>query len=189
MLNWKSSLLLVALLCMGALLVGKASADSPGTGPAQYRLLRWEDMVPQGWDPTRRFRDMPGLALLSDSNPKARALLAEMRQAWDNAPTLYSLDGVDVKLSGYLVPLEQGRDGLTEFLLVPYFGACIHTPPPPANQIVHVRLVSPVKGLRAMDAVWVSGRMTVQRRASELGVSGYAMQAMRVDPYLMALVR
>ena len=55
-----------------------------------------------------------------------------------------SLNGQYVKLPGYVVPLESDAGGLlSEFLLVPYYGACIHVPPPPSNQIVYVRLNKP----------------------------------------------
>ena len=79
--------------------------------------------------------------------------------------------------------LDQAKDGLREFLLVPYFGACIHTPPPPANQIVHVRSQTPVKGLRSMDAVWVSGTLQIDSTKTDMGVSGYAMIAHQVQAY------
>ncbi|UCH74828.1 MAG: DUF3299 domain-containing protein, partial [Rhodospirillales bacterium] len=49
-----------------------------------------------------------------------------------------SLSGQSIRMGGYLLPLEFTGKATTEFLLVPYVGACIHTPPPPANQIVHV---------------------------------------------------
>ncbi|MEO8924216.1 MAG: DUF3299 domain-containing protein [Caldimonas sp.] len=74
------------------------------------------------------------LRMLSDSSFEAQDALAQMRALWDVAPTVDDMNGVLVKLPGYVVPLEEVRGGLKEFLLVPYFGACIHTPPPPANQ-------------------------------------------------------
>ena len=91
--------------------------------------------------------------------------------------------GKSVRLPGYLVPLDDARDGIREFLLVPYFGACIHTPPPPANQIVHVRSQNPIKGMRSMDAVWVSGTLDLERSPPAMGDSAYTMTATRVVPY------
>ncbi len=71
-------------------------------------------------------------ALAAESAPPAR------QQAPD-APVVKELDGQQVKLPGYIVPLEVSEEGrTTEFLLVPYYGACIHVPPPPSNQIVHI---------------------------------------------------
>jgi uncharacterized protein len=175
--------LALAMLASTGLLPSHAAEPVLGGAPV-YKEIGWDELVPKGWDPLRRFKENPGLAYLNDGSPMARRLLSDMREAWDNAPTLYTLDGATVKLAGYVVPLEQGKEGLSEFLLVPYFGACIHSPPPPANQIIHVHLATPAKGVRTMDAVWASGRLTTERQQSELGVSGYAMAALRVEPYV-----
>ena len=99
------------------------------------------------------------------------------------APVNASLDGAQVKIPGYIVPLEQKKAGeITEFLLVPYFGACIHTPPPPANQILHVHPAKAAK-FRAMDAVWVVGTLKTARSDSGMGVAGYRMDAQSVTAY------
>jgi hypothetical protein len=96
-------------------------------------------------------------------------MLKKMREVWDNAPGNPALDGQAVRIPGYLVLLEDGKDGITEFLLVPYFGACVHSPPPPANQIIHVLPKSPAKGLRSMDAVWISGTLVREKVDSYMG--------------------
>jgi hypothetical protein len=67
--------------------------------------------------------------------------------------------------------------------LVPYFGACIHVPPPPANQIIHVLSDKPIKGVHAMTAVWVSGTLKTVRANSIMGMSGYRMEARAVERY------
>lgn len=82
-----------------------------------------------------------------------------------------------------MVPLEEVRGNITEFLLVPYFGACIHSPPPPANQIVFVLPKTGVKGFRAMDTVWVTGRLVTTRQSSFMGASGYRLDASTVERY------
>ena len=64
-----------------------------------------------------------------------------------------------MRIPGFVVPLEDSKDGLKEFLLVPYFGACIHSPPPPANQIIHVLPEHAGQGRASMDTVWVSGML------------------------------
>lgn len=106
-----------------------------------------------------------------------------MREVWDHAPSNAAMDGQTVRMPGYVVPLDDAQAGLKEFLLVPYFGACIHTPPPPTNQIVHVTLAQPAKGLRSMDTVWVSGTLKTLRTDSFMGASSYRMDAVRVMPY------
>ena len=80
------------------------------------------------------------------------------------------------------MPLDESKAGMTEFLLVPYFGACIHTPPPPANQILHVRPKQGAK-FRAMDTVWVTGKLQTLRNDSMMGVSGYHVTADSVTKY------
>lgn len=169
------------------LLQGFVAAASAATAPwlqaAGFAEITWDALVPRGWDPMKSFRDLQKLTTLPDSDPKVQALYDRMRKVWDEAPTVSSLDGKQVRIPGFIVPLETGDKGLTEFLLVPYFGACIHTPPPPANQIIHVLSSPPVRGFQSMSAVWVSGTLGLERSNSELGTSGYRMSAARVEKY------
>lgn len=180
--------LLAAGLALPAVLLLPAAARAqplPKAGPGGFTELRWDDLVPKGWDPMKGLRDkgVSNPAALFDGDPKTEALMSEMRQAWDNAPTEPSLNGTRVKLPGYLVPLEETAAGQTEFLLVPYFGACIHTPPPPANQIVLVVPAKPAAGFRSMDTVWVSGTIRTVRGNSAMGSTGYRIDAMLVERY------
>ena len=94
-----------------------------------------------------------------------------------------ALNGKLVKMPGFVVPLEFDGTEVSEFLLVPYFGACIHVPPPPANQIVYVK--SQKKGLidGLFDVVWVTGKMNTVRFNSDLGEAGYTLEASAVVPY------
>jgi hypothetical protein len=156
---------------------------SKAAGPAaSYRTIVWDDLAPADWDPMKQFHDLK-LGALTDADPRATALLQRMREVWDNAPANRALDGQAVRIAGYLVPLDEGKAGLVNFLLVPYFGACIHTPPPPSNQVIDVTPRSPAKGYHAMDPVWVRGRLQVNRSDTLLGVSSYRMEALSVEPY------
>jgi uncharacterized protein len=158
------------------------TAQSAAPGTAAPRTIGWEALVPADWDPMKDLKGL-NLSILSDADPRATAALAKLREAWDNAPINPAVVGQTVRLPGYLVPLEETKDGLKEFLLVPYFGACIHSPPPPANQIVHVLPKAPAKGLRSMDTVWVTGVLTGTRTDSYMGMSGYRIEAIQVTPY------
>jgi hypothetical protein len=154
--------------------------NAAAAGPA--RTITWEDLVPRDWDPFKDFKDL-NFQLLDDGDPRAMALLERMRKVWDEAPVNESLAGQVVRLPGFIVPLEDSREGLKEFLLVPYFGACIHSPPPPANQIIHVVPAKPARGFRSMDAVWVSGALALDRVDSHMGMAGYRIVATEVAPY------
>jgi hypothetical protein len=159
----------------------KASRATP-PGTSAVRTIGWEALVPADWDPMKDLKGL-NLSILSDADPRAAAALAKLREAWDNAPIHNAMIGQLVRLPGYLVPLEETKEGIKEFLLVPYFGACIHSPPPPANQIVHVLPKTPAKGLRSMDTVWVTGVLGAVRTDSYMGVSGYRIEATQVAPY------
>ena len=155
---------------------------TPAATPGAPRTIQWEDLVPPDWDPFKDFRDI-NFQLLDDGDSRANALLKRMREVWDAAPVNPQLAGQVVRIPGFVVPLEDSNEGLKEFLLVPYFGACIHSPPPPANQIVHVLPRVPAKGFRSMDTVWVSGRNSTPRTESYMGVSGYRIEADSVTRY------
>lgn len=175
-----------ALLATAALPVAAQPAGRPSATSAGYTEIRWDDLVPKGWDPMKLMKDQGlggNLNMLQDGDPKAAALMQQLREIWDNAPTEPQLDNTRVKLPGYLVPLEEVAAGHTEFLLVPYFGACIHTPPPPANQIVLVVPAKPAGGFRSMDTVWVSGVLKTVRNNSPMGSSGYRLESALVERY------
>lgn len=113
-----------------------------------------------------------------------------MKRASEVVP---ELNGASVKMPGYLLPLEYSGQAITEFLLVPWVGACIHTPPPPPNQIVHVKLGAgnPYKSKSMFEPVWVSGEMLTQNETKNLFLKdgsgdinmGYKMIAKEVVKY------
>jgi hypothetical protein len=95
-----------------------------------------------------------------------------------------ALDGALIKIPGFIVPLDVGKDGLvTDFFLVPYFGACIHVPPPPPNQIVHVRISKGIALDSIYEAYWITGRMKVVNKSTRLGASAYQLAASNVEIY------
>ena len=159
-----------------------AAASKAPVSPAQYREIDWYELVPPGWDPAKVFEKL-NLDNLQDADPRAEEALTQMRKAWDDAPVNASLNGQAVRIPGFVVPLDAGSAKLREFLLVPYFGGCIHVPPPPANQIIHVRATVPLDNIKAMDAVWVNGILTATRSNSQMGHAGYKMEAWKVENY------
>jgi hypothetical protein len=148
-----------------------------------YKQIEWDTLVPKGWDPTQDLKVLLGSGKLKDSDPRAMDALEKMKVLWDSAPTEPSLAGARIRLPGFAIPLEIKGDKVTEFLLVPYFGACIHSPPPPANQIVHATSAKALKGMRSMDAVWVSGILSLHRADTPWGKAGYRLAVDKVEPY------
>jgi hypothetical protein len=164
-----------------------AGANVPATAAhASYSEISWEALVPKNWDPSKPFRDMD-LSALNDGDRKAMRVLEKLKEEWDNAPIDPSLDGRKIRIPGFVVPLEEEGRAVTEFLLVPYFGACIHVPPPPANQIIHVISAKPIMNLHVMDAVWVSGELKAARYSKQtpmgMGAAGYQINSIAVTAY------
>ncbi|MDJ0683683.1 MAG: DUF3299 domain-containing protein [Alphaproteobacteria bacterium] len=109
-----------------------------------------------------------------------------------NRATIGELQGQTIRMAGYALPLEFTGQGVMEFLLVPYVGACIHVPPPPPNQMVFVRLDEEFVSDGLFTPVWVTGQMSVEGGSRTLsyvdGVAdiptGYALDRVTVEPYL-----
>lgn len=134
--------------------------------------------------------------VLNDQNIDVDGLLAmryevaEKRKKVEQA-VVPDLDGEKVKMPGYLLALDLTKNASTEFLLVPWVGACIHTPPPPANQIVFVTMDEGFQNISRFEAVWVSGVMSTQNSVSQLYLvdgtddihSGYKIEAKSIDKY------
>lgn len=113
------------------------------------------------------------LQTLDDSIPLAKQKSAAQQ-----------LDGKVVSIPGFMVPLEDDADQVTEFLLVPYAGACIHVPPPPPNQIVYVKMSSNSKvKVTFTDPIMVTGQLKISTVQSPYGDVSYDLMGQTVKPY------
>ncbi|MBR9793485.1 MAG: DUF3299 domain-containing protein [Gammaproteobacteria bacterium] len=151
-----------SLLCCLMLVSGVVNAS-------EVKEVYWEDLVPPDFNELA-----PQQA--TDHNNK-------MAQLQPDAPVVDIYNGERVRVPGFIVPLEGTAELTTEFLLVPFFGACIHVPPPPSNQIVHVKMNEGVPVENLYDAVWVEGIFSTTRYSSDLAAAGYSMQGEAVHPY------
>jgi len=177
---------LTVLLILAASLHDARSATreaSAATTTDEVVELDWDRLIPEDWAP-EKLMDEYNADELSDDDPRAQELMEKLQTLWKEAPVVPELDGMRVKLPGFVVPLEMDTETIGEFLLVPYYGACIHVPPPPANQTVHVVTVKggEYKG-ELFDTVWVTGTLKVERLSSELAEAGYRIQDAQVEPY------
>ena len=116
-------------------------------------------------------------------------LLAEIKRR--NMVPNKELNGQLVRIPGYALPLEYSETAVKEMLLVPNIGACIHTPPPPANQIVYVDMKQPYKAKKLYEPIWVTGRLKVVSTQKSVAYSDggsevesvYTLEAISVEPY------
>lgn len=150
----------------------------------KYTEISWDQLIPPSWDPAKIF-DKFKFDQFEDDDPRAEEALKQLQKQWSEAPVNPAMKGKLVKILGFVAPLDYlGGDELAEFLLVPYFGACIHVPPPPANQIIYVTLAKPRGGIQVMDAVWVYGRLEVEKNENDLADSGYSMKADAIEQHV-----
>ncbi|QPG05815.1 DUF3299 domain-containing protein [Salinimonas marina] len=151
--------LLILLLVVGV------SAPAQAGEPAE---VYWEDLVPEG------FSELSTRSINHDGS---------MTQLQPNAPVVQKYDGQRVKVPGFVVPLEGTSELTTEFLLVPYFGACIHVPPPPSNQIVHVTFEEGVAIDDLYDAIWVTGTLSTDGWKGDIATVGYRLTGESVSAF------
>lgn len=150
---------------MTALATALAAAMLAGAAPlhaAAAGKLSWEEMVPE-----------PVLGT------GAKSEFAEIPRG-----PVEALDGRRVRLPGFVVPLESDEGGLlTEFFLVPYFGACIHVPPPPPNQIVYVTVEDAFYLPSMQQPYWIEGVLRAKGHANDVAATVYTMRAERITKY------
>jgi hypothetical protein len=96
---------------------------------------------------------------------------------------LKEADGRKVKIPGFMIPLEDNSSNVTEFLLVPSPMACIHVPPPPANQMVTVRMAGGRKATMTYGPIWANGRLRISDVQGPYGKSSYELVGEFVEPY------
>ena len=155
--------------------LGLAGVFTPLPGLASTpREISWDDLIPPGVP----YADIIGEGEINEATDTWRPIFDE------NATKLnILLNGENIRLPGFIVPLEQGSEGVTEFVLVPYAGACIHTPPPPPNQLILVRAIDPWPTDNIWDPVWVEGKISTQLMTTEVAETGYAMTADKIEAY------
>lgn len=134
---------------------------------AEPAELYWEDLVPTDY--------VEPQIQLDHANPMAQQNL--------EAPLVTKFNNKRVKIPGFIVPIEGDMNTVTEFLLVPYFGACIHVPPPPPNQIVYVKFPNGVPIGSITDAVWVTGDLSTEGWKGEIATVGYSLQGVEIQPF------
>lgn len=150
---------------------------SRASAATQVRQLDWDDLLPASERDT--FSAAPPAPLHDYLGENAAPAAQPMSYGINQ-----ELDGKRVKLPGFIVPLDLGPEGLvSEFFLVPYFGACIHVPPPPPNQIVYVKVDKGIALDSIYEAYWITGRMQAQNKSTRLGASAYALTADKVEIY------
>ena len=118
-------------------------------------------------------------------NSLAAASDDRYQQALVSTRVVAEMDGKAIRLPGFVVPIEHNDDQtITQFFLVPYFGACIHMPPPPPNQIVLVNYPQGVKFNSIYEPIWVSGVVKTSIQQNDLATAAYVMELVQFEAYI-----
>ena len=156
-----------------------ASADvDTSTSASGFEEIQWTDLVPPGLSRDEiwaKYEDR--LYAAEPGSPETRAIYEEMDAEFDDEAINGDLDGDQIVLSGFVAPTNFDGELVTEFLLVPTFGACVHVPPPPVNQTIMVTLPEG-QGMTITEswgAVWVAGTLTATTEVTDIGTAGYAV--------------
>lgn len=155
-----------------AVLAGMGALGLSGGAAAarEFVDLNWTDLVPEGQPaipPVLQSMIQHDGPDLSGQQPPSQGV----RTDWN---------GQTVRLPGFMIPLDFSGVGVTTFILVPFVGACIHVPPPPANQLVFVTTNDPFESAGMFDAVRVVGRLDTASMTTQLADIAYAMAADKI---------
>ena len=173
------------VVCLLLIALHMTSALNASAHAKEIISIMWDDLIPKDFvmpNPLAELSD-DEYAELTDDSDMAQALQKEMQLLRESAPVVEALDGKTVRLPGFVVPLDFDAKQVHKFLLVPYFGACIHTPPPPSNQIVYVESDQGIDSEKIWDPVYVTGELKASRVTNELASAGYSMHAGEILPY------
>jgi hypothetical protein len=160
----------------------------------QYRTIEWTDLMPQ--DDLDAIINSPDyLDDIIDGSPEDQigsevqktedAKDSRYQQALKSTRVVAKFNNQSVRIPGFVVPLEfDNEQTITQFFLVPYFGACIHMPPPPPNQLIYVSYPEGLKLDALYDPFWVTGLLKTSLIENETAISAYAIDVYSIMPYI-----
>lgn len=152
------------MACLAALPLVPARAIAE-----EYIDLNWSDLVPEGQAPSFSFTQNH-----EDQMSTAQPQSMGVRTDWN---------GATVRLPGFIVPIDYSGSGVTAFILVPFVGACVHVPPPPANQLVFVTTEKPYENSGLFEAVNVIGMFGTAATSTQIADIAYALSADEILPF------
>ena len=138
--------------------------------------LTWRSLIPEDYTFEYQYQSLYPWMSEEEATETSDGLL-------ESTPVVESLDQQEVRLSGYVVPLTSDADSISEFLLVPVEGACLHVPAPPANQVIHVKPHYPLLMDESFGILNVVGTLTSKGVSGPLAAASYSMDQALLEPY------
>lgn len=153
----------------------------------EARTLEWTDLMPE--DDLALLESLPDIehdysqpSPFDDTSDDPSASL--WQQVLSSAKVREEYNNQRVRLPGFIVPLEfDENQNVTSFFLVPYFGACIHVPPPPPNQIIYVTDAKNLTADMMYTPFWITGTLTTDSMTHDLAFAAYSLKADHIEEY------
>lgn len=174
--NRRAALRIAAASAM-TLVVPSLSAQAFG----EPRDILWQDLIPDINSPTQS--TSKSTSLFDNSGPAPDHSGAAPAYSTYGKDVVRELVGTNIRIPGYIIPLDYNGEGVKELILVPYVGACIHVPPPPPNQLILVRVEQSYNPREMFEPVYVSGVLGILEEETDLAEVGYSLQADAITPY------
>lgn len=159
----------------------------------EFALLDWDALIPQSdlealMTPPDYINNIEDGSLEDNLERQIADAFAPAddpyQQALISTKVMAELDEQWVKIPGFIVPIESEENAnVTEFFIVPYFGACLHLPPPPPNQIIYANYPQGIELTSLYDAFWISGKLNTEVITNDVAQAAYKMRAVKVEPY------
>ena len=171
----------------------KSKSNSSKPHKTSFKTLKWLDLMPKRDLDT--LRNPPDYLMNTDEGSMDDEIPNELRNLPKSVQDEYqraltSMDVIEemnnkaIRIPGFVVPLEFNEEKkITQFFLVPYFGACIHLPPPPPNQIIFVTFNKGIELRELLDPVWISGILQTSHFENEVAISAYSMKMNSYEMY------
>ncbi|ATI03204.1 MULTISPECIES: DUF3299 domain-containing protein [Cycloclasticus] len=161
---------------------------------SSFKTIEWTELMPKEdleilLNPPSYINDIEDGSFEDQiSSQVANALAAASddpyQKALSSTRIVQEMDGQAIRIPGFIVPLEfDDEQTITQFFLVPFFGACIHVPPPPPNQIIFVNYPKGLKVEALYDPFWVSGIVKTSLVENEVATAAYSMQMQSFELY------
>lgn len=154
---------------------------------SEAKTLEWTDLMPE--DDLALLESLPEIehnysqpSPFDDVSDDPSASL--WQQVLSSAKVREEYNNQRVRLPGFIVPLEfDENQHVTSFFLVPYFGACIHVPPPPPNQIIYVTDATNLTADMMYTPFWITGTLTTDSMSHDLAFAAYSLKADHIEEY------
>ena len=177
--------------CVLAALSAHGLAD---TAKPQFTKINWTDLIPPEnleilLNPPAYISEIDDGSVEDQISSQIKSSIAaaeddRYQQALVSTEVNTEMNDAMVTIPGFIVPVEfDDEQTITQFFLVPYFGACLHMPPPPPNQIILVEYTDGLQLEALYTPFWISGQLSTSITENDMATAAYSMKLFEFEPY------